>query len=117
IVFGRTGRHGQPRALRRTEPGVLRCVSLHGCAFTVAALLLRPPELPDGILHVFLANGISGPHADLFAVVHEWSRASGEKERRHELGDLIVVAAFPVAIPSARLSMIAIGTVGLLAGR
>ena len=90
---------------------------MHGCPFTVAALLLRPADFPDGILDVFLANGIGGAHADLFAVVHQRRRACGEKQSGHQLGNLVVVDAVPVTIPLARLIMIAEKIVGLPAGR
>src|SRR6266849_8949440 len=63
-------RNGQPgRSL--AEAGIGALIPLHGSALAVSALLFRPTQLPNGILHVLPAFGIVVCHLDLFAVIHD----------------------------------------------
>src|SRR5207247_11122011 len=70
IVSLITRRNGQPgRSL--AEAGVGTLIPLHGSALAVSALLFRPTQLPNGVLHVLLTFGIVFLHPARSAVIND----------------------------------------------
>jgi hypothetical protein len=78
------------------KPGVGGGVPLHGGALVVAALLLGPAELADGVVDAFDAGRVGGTHADFFAVVRLGGSPGGGQERDHEAGDPVVAQVVSV---------------------
>src|SRR5262249_55831602 len=89
-------RYWQPRLLG-AEAGIGVGIPLHGRALAVAAVVARPVAAPDWIFPLRLGLGIVVLHADFFAVIHDGRAAQCEHERRHQLGDLVVVLTVGVA--------------------
>jgi hypothetical protein len=53
-------------------------IPLHGSAFTISAFFLRPSQLANGILDVFLALRVVVLHPNLFPVIHD--RGSAQRQ-------------------------------------
>src|SRR5438094_4452423 len=73
-------------------------IPLHGSAFTIATLLVRPAQLANRILHVLLALGIVILHANLFAVIHDCRATQSQVHAGHQFGDLVIVLTVAIAV-------------------
>ena len=99
-------RHRQPWSFF-AKAGVGVVIPLHGRALTIAALLLRPAQLPDGVFHLVTAFRIIVLHADLFTVVHDGRAAQRQEHGGHQFCDGIIMLAVTVAIVVPHLVVIA----------
>src|SRR2546422_4656859 len=90
-------RNRQPRS-RLAESCIGPIAPLHWRALSVAAFFQRPAQLADGVLDVVLALRVVVLHPQFFAVVQDRGPTQREVQRRHELGDGIVVHAVAVAV-------------------
>ena len=106
-------RDREPGLRGRTESSMRRTIPLHRRPFAVATLVFRPSCPSHRILDFLLASWNSGSHTEFFTVIQLGRGLGCQEQCGHELRNLIVMDSISVAVPRARLVVVAEKEIGL----